>query len=132
MGEITEMKFSNDYELLKKYDGTTIRGMNLEPIEKYGLSRNWYGGALRKVGILKDSPIILLIGENCKTVALAVMEDNVAGLTESEAKAFGVEYIKCEKTRKELIEELKALGAEVKGTEKKEELMKILDSFRTE
>jgi hypothetical protein len=128
------MKFSNDPKLIEKYDARTISGMRYAEMEKYGLGRNWYGGALRKVGELKDSPVLIMIGENNKTLAIAVQEDNIAGLTAYEASSFKVPYLEVEQretemTRKEMLETLKGAGVSVTGRETKAELSVILDTM---
>lgn len=127
------MKFSNDYNLIAKYDGTRTKGLKIVDMEKYGLSNRWYGGNLKHVGEIDGSPILLMLGKNNKTIAVAVDDSKaVVGLTEYEAGAFKLPFIRDEEdgelgadeyTRKELMEMVKGLGGGVSGRENKADLL---------
>lgn len=88
-----KLKFSNDFELVRKYDALNVKGLELKPISDYGLDELWYGGNLIFVGTVKDSPILVMIGKMMRTLAVAVDETRIKELSFPEQLAFGVVYV---------------------------------------
>lgn len=70
-----EMKFCNDPVIKKRYNGASMP-YNRVPMKKYGLDENWYGGNLKFVGECGENPILMMIGEENKTLAVAVLAKN--------------------------------------------------------
>lgn len=79
------MKYCDDPKLKEKYNGATIPNRRV-PMQKYGWDENWYGGVMRYAGEIDNNPILILMGDNNRTLALAVEDKNEFELSAEERK----------------------------------------------
>lgn len=79
------MKYCDDLKLKEKYNGATMANKRV-PMQKYGFDESWYGGVMRYVGELENNPILLLLGDSNRTLALAVEDKNEFDLSPEERK----------------------------------------------
>lgn len=79
------MKYCDDPKLKEKYNGAMIANKRV-PMEKYGFDSSWYGGVMKYVGELENNPILILMADNNRTLALAVEDKNEFDLSPEERK----------------------------------------------
>lgn len=77
------MKYCDDLKLKEKYNGAMIANKRV-PMEKYGFDSSWYGGVMRYVGELENNPILILMADANRTLALAVEDKNEFDLSPEE------------------------------------------------
>ena len=79
------MKYCDDPKLKEKYNGAMIANKRV-PMQKYGFDESWYGGVMRYVGELENNPILILMADANRTLALAVEDKNEFDLSPEERK----------------------------------------------
>lgn len=79
------MKYCDDPKLKEQYNGATTPNKRV-PMQKYGFDESWYGGVMRYVGELENNPILILMADANRTLALAVEDKNEFDLSPEERK----------------------------------------------
>jgi hypothetical protein len=87
-----KIKFSNNYELKKKYDGT-LTPMKFVDQEQYGMKKidNWYGGNMTRLANVDDTSLMLVLNKQLKTIDVGYVIGRENEVPLEDCAIFGIE-----------------------------------------
>ena len=92
----------------RDYTSLNVPLKNLVPISRYGLGQHFYGGRVTYIGVLKDSPVLLLVnnesGINIIDTAVEKLEDLNCEVLKKYARDRNIEFDWRKATKEEVVE----------------------------
>jgi hypothetical protein len=73
-------------DLISEYNYNTAKISRLAEPEEFGFTERYFGGNVAKVAVLKDSPYVLLVSRNFKTLGIHIPNNNLDKLPVEQLK----------------------------------------------